>query len=137
MTDSPLASEYRLRNLYCELFEHLDRDLLESIFDPVAPQRSAYPVLHHIWQRRGPHSDCRSNFLMVCDPIHRWLHVETVLGHVVCSWVNRRKGEMNLDDLRLSAGFSVSGWLDTDKVRTATESVPWIDEMRLDLLETL
>lgn len=95
--------------------------------------------VEHIWGRKGPGSECWSNYASTCRPCHEWKHANETPARIAISlWKaslafdNRDPRHFDLDALRKASGFMVNGWVER---KLQEGSLPeWVTEMGYQFL---
>lgn len=93
--------------------------------------------LHHICGsgNGAKRVDIETNVIMVCRSIHRWLERYKLAGFVLCCYHKQICGELDWGVLQEIKGKLMPGWLETDQIVSECQKFPWIERMRLSLLE--
>ena len=95
--------------------------------------------LHHILGSSGgcKRVDQISDVIQVSRVAHQWLEAHKKAGMVLCLWIKRDKGELDWNALQEIAAKDVKSYLTTSSVASCCERFPWIEEMRLELVDVL
>lgn len=123
--------DYENDNPFCELTPWFKRYLPDQV-DHNDPSLD----IHHIFHV-GQRYDLVSNLIAISRSVHQWGHLQHPVDfRVLCLWKKWKKGELNLDEVRLASGkASLAGnilWLPHfPQVRCLR------DEMLDNILETV
>jgi hypothetical protein len=95
--------------------------------------------IEHIWNRKGKHSECWSNYASTCRACHDWKHANEVAGRIAITSYKTRLSELDprhyhVVDIRNCAGFHVPAWIER-KLEERTDLPAWAVTMGRDLLD--
>lgn len=76
-----------------------------------------------------------SNIIRVCSAVHTWIEAHKRPSLVLCCFVKREKGELDWEALSMIKGVRFPGSLEQQAYIDCCKPFPWIEEMRLALIE--
>lgn len=127
-----LKQSYRLENPQCEIHEHLEGELWDSIRIDLGNRRVEdwQPEIHHIWGGHAHRWDIVPNLIALSKPAHAYCHLMPQHGRIVCLWVKLWKGELDRELWRECMGFDPIGILDHFDAKEE-----WVENMLIDIYE--